>query len=136
MIYRAVRAVHRGYALTLFWLYFCLFGLAFFLIFILPPATIALLFLGIFGLVAAWSGNILLCAVGNALARRSLRRARCPHCGAGMERAAHREDSDGHGSSGAAADQELVACIQCGRRFERCGAAIEESDGHVALAGP
>jgi len=132
MIYRAVRAVHRGYALTLFWLYVGLFGVAFLLIFILPPATIALLFLGIFGLAFAWTGNLLLGAVGDALARKSLKRAICPHCQVRLEGGAASDRNRAQEGDG---PPLTVSCIHCGRCFEPSGAVVEELGDRVALSG-
>lgn len=123
MLYHAVRAVHRGYALTLFWLYIGLFGVAFLCIFVFPPATLALLFVGIFGLVVAYMGGVLLGVTENSLARSALRRSRCPSCGGAMGEPAAASAVAFAGAPGVAATDRT--CSVCGARFESSGSEID-----------
>lgn len=124
MLYHAVRVVHRGYALTLFWVYVGLFLLAFCLMFVLPLATIALLFLAIFGLAGAYLGKLVLELCENGLARRAFRRQACPNCQGSL-------DEPVPDASSRTKTAPPRVCIHCGTHFEACGAVIEDPQEHT-----
>ncbi|MFO0874560.1 MAG: hypothetical protein U0575_11395 [Phycisphaerales bacterium] len=121
MIYRVVRAVHRGYALTVFWIYVAAFAVAFCFMFILPFVTISLLFVAIFGLALAYFGEMILRGSENLLARASLRRGVCPIC-------------RGSGELSRSADGRL-GCLECASLFERHGAEVDPDALDPAPAG-
>ncbi len=80
MLYRIVRTINEWYALTLFWTFLGLFFVAFALVFVFPPGTIVLLFLGLGAMgVAVVCGRILR-GTQRSLARRALSQGRCPRC--------------------------------------------------------
>lgn len=118
MLYRVVRSIHRGYALTILWAYVGLFGLAFCFMFMFPPATLALVFAGIFGLAAAYVGEFMLGITENSLARGFLRRSTCPRC---------RGAVTGSVATGPR-DSTRTTCPACGTVFERNGAEVDPDE--------
>lgn len=118
MLYRAVRTIHRGYSLTVLWGYVALFGLAFCFMFMFPPATLALLFAGIFGLVAVYVGHLALGVAENSLARGSIKRSICPNCRQAIDQPAT-PPTQGSARS---------TCAGCGAVFERNGAEVDSDD--------
>ena len=110
MLYRAVRTVHRGYALTIFWTYIVAFVVAFCFMFILPLVTISLVFVAIFGLAVAYCGELILGGVEHMLGRRFLRRDICPMCRAeGLDRTV----------------ADRISCLRCRATFDPGGAEME-----------
>ena len=124
MIYRILRAVHRAYALTVFWLYLLLFGVAFMLIFVFPPGTLLLLFVGIFGLVFSVVGAQLLAGSEHLFARFSLRRESCPICREAdvIQRELASDEPDG----------SIYRCRACGAGFHVWGGEVDP-DGSPEL---
>ncbi len=55
-----LQAVNRNYALIVFWIYVGMFVLTFSMIFIFPPGALAMVFLGLGGLIVAVIGAQLL----------------------------------------------------------------------------
>lgn len=84
-LYRILRSIHRGYPLTVFWLYVGLFALAFPLIFVFPQLTLGLFGLGLAGLVGVILVAKLLDGLLHLTARRKLNAGACPDCGARRE---------------------------------------------------
>ena len=108
LMYRAIRAVHRGYPLTVFWLYVCAFLFSLPFLFLMPQVTLALLGLGLAGLVWVAIGEKLLGWSERLAARRALRHGSCPHCGSGLPQA---RDASAHWQ-----------CEVCGRSYLPTGA--------------
>lgn len=82
MLLRLLRRFNRGYAFGVFAIYLVAFGIAFLFIFIFPPATLALLFVSIFGLLVVQGLGFILRAVERRWNRKRLVQGRCPACGA------------------------------------------------------
>jgi len=138
-IYRIVRSVNRAYAFAVLWCYIAAFVVAFALMFVFPPGTLLLVFLGVFGLVAAVGGAQILGGIEHLLARRLIRQERCPACG--MHRT-FEPITRGRSTEASGADRERHApetsgrlgCNACGAAYERWGGEIE-SVSSMALIG-
>ncbi|MHC5002145.1 MAG: hypothetical protein ACYTJ0_03400 [Planctomycetota bacterium] len=104
--YRMLHAVHESYALGVFWLYLGLFLLTLALIFVFPPVALAMVFLGLAGLLPAVVAGKLLAAIVAALARALLGQGTCPGCAS--RRLPEPEAADWQ-------------CEQCGRSYDRSG---------------
>lgn len=130
MLYRLLRAANRWFALTMFWLYVAMFGLAFSLIFIFPPGTILLLFTGIFGLVVVVIAGQVLRLCTEFCTRRVLSGGTCPAC-----QAAHAiVVSTRTGEEGV--EQTVTRCERCGATFTASGRELEETyDRQAAVVG-
>ena len=128
MLYRVVRAVKRGYAFGVFWLYLAAFLLAFALVFVFPPGTILLLFLAIFGLVFFVATGHAIRFVAHLLARGLLKKDICPVCRA--------EGTLEPASTGQPNEIEAGTrlCRACGAAYLATGAEAE--DDMVRYASP
>ena len=80
MLYRVLRWITTWYPLAVLWLCIAAMILAFSLMFVFPPGTLLLLFLGLAGLGAAVIGFRGLQAMQRRLARRSMAHGVCPSC--------------------------------------------------------
>jgi hypothetical protein len=83
--YRLLHWITREYPIAVFWLYVAAFLLAFSMIFVFPPATIVLLWLGLVGLVFVTLIAKLLGLGDRWLARHILDGGGCPECGDRMQ---------------------------------------------------
>lgn len=83
--YRLVHWIAREYPIAVFWMYVAAFGLAFSMIFVFPPATIVLLWLGLTGLVFVVLIAKVLAFGDRWLARYILDGGGCPGCGERMQ---------------------------------------------------
>jgi len=82
MLYRFARGFNELYGITVFALFVTAFFVAFAFTLIYPIVPIVMLFLAIFGVAFFSVFNRMLRGVERALARRGLRRGRCPACAA------------------------------------------------------
>ena len=80
MLYTILRAINEWYAITVLWVYVLLFVVAFALIFVFPPAPLAMVFLGVIGLGLATLVSKVLRRLQNTIARRMIARGECPRC--------------------------------------------------------
>jgi len=149
LLYRFIRRVNRAFALAVLWTYIGAFVLAFSLMFVFPPGTLLLVFLGVFGLVAAVGGAQLLGGTEHFLARSLIRREWCPRCGRSESltstrgyRSSGEEQSGGGRSIGGQSGGERAGgegaartvCRSCGAAFEAWGGEIEAVPP-IAFAG-
>lgn len=82
MILRLLRHFNRAYGYAVFGIYLAAFGIAFLFIFIFPPATLALLFISIFGLIFFNVLGFALRTIERRWNRARLAKGLCPECGA------------------------------------------------------
>ncbi|MBM4111037.1 MAG: hypothetical protein FJ254_06745 [Phycisphaerae bacterium] len=82
MILKFLRHLNRAYGFLVFAIYLAAFGIAFLFIFIFPPATLALLFLSIMGLLVFKALGSVLLTVERRWNRARLAKGICPECGA------------------------------------------------------
>ncbi|MBL9121126.1 MAG: zf-TFIIB domain-containing protein [Phycisphaerae bacterium] len=108
MLYRIARAVAEAFKFVAFGGFVVAFFVAFAFVFILPVVPLFLIISAPFVLVLCWIASDLLGALEQAIARRSLRRGKCPACENGIER--FRFDG-----------QEIHECGHCRRIFESDG---------------
>ena len=110
VLYRALRFVNANYALTVFWGYVILFGIALALIFVFPPLPLFMIFIGVafLGLFALMAKC--LSAMERTVARHALRHGVCPSC---------RQPNP----APAMVDNRWQ-CVHCGAAFEPSGALI------------
>jgi hypothetical protein len=80
-LYRVLNATLQGYTLVAFWVFMAMFLLAFVSMFVFPPLSIMLVFVGLFGLFGAWAGHRVLGLVVGRIARLLLGGGMCPACG-------------------------------------------------------
>jgi hypothetical protein len=83
-LYAIVSAVSAGYPIAVLWCYVAAFVLAMALMFVFPPGTIVLLWVGLMSLAAVVIVHHLLALMRNVVARFLLSRGSCPSCGHGM----------------------------------------------------
>ncbi|MBM4114287.1 MAG: hypothetical protein FJ252_00225 [Phycisphaerae bacterium] len=82
MILRLLRQLNRAYGYAVFGIYLAAFGIAFLFVFIFPPATLALLFISIFGLLFFNVLGFVLRTIEKRWNRARLDKGLCPECGA------------------------------------------------------
>lgn len=82
MILKLLRQLNRAYGYAVFGIYLAAFGIAFLFVFIFPPATLALLFISIFGLLFFNVLGFALRTLERRWNRARLGRGLCPECGA------------------------------------------------------
>jgi len=80
VLYRILRWITTWYPLAVLWLCILAMILAFSLMFVFPPGTLLLLFLGLAGLGTAVIGFRALQAMQRGVARRSMAHGVCPSC--------------------------------------------------------
>jgi len=80
VIYGILRAINEWYGIAVLWLYVLLFFVAFALIFVFPPAPLAMVFLGVIGLGFASVVSKALRRMQHAVARRMISHGECPRC--------------------------------------------------------
>jgi hypothetical protein len=85
--YRILHGISQSFSLAVLWAYIGAFLLAMALMFVFPPATILLLWLGLMGLGAVVIVGKLLDVVVRSVARLILRGGACPRCGRRMQSA-------------------------------------------------
>jgi ribosomal protein L37AE/L43A len=110
--YRLLRAVNRGYSIAVLWTYVAAFFIGWAFVFVFPQITLALVFLGLLGLVGAVIGARVLAFLQEVVARGSLAAGSCPGCGAAIE---HPADEPGAWS-----------CSACGGAYSARGAERRE----------
>ncbi|MFM1883791.1 MAG: hypothetical protein RJA05_2200 [Planctomycetota bacterium] len=82
MVLKLLRQLNRAYGYAVFGIYLVAFGIAFLFVFIFPPATLALLFISIFGLLFFNALGFMLRTIERRWNRARLDKGRCPECGA------------------------------------------------------
>jgi ribosomal protein L37AE/L43A len=80
VLYRILRWITTWYPLGVLWLCIAAMIVAFSLMFVFPPGTLLLLFIGLAGLGAAVIGFRALQALQRGLARRAIAHGVCPSC--------------------------------------------------------
>jgi ribosomal protein L37AE/L43A len=80
VLYRILRWITTWYPLAVLWLCIVAMIVAFSLMFVFPPGTLLLLFLGLAGLGSAVLGFRALQAMQRGVARRSMAHGICPSC--------------------------------------------------------
>jgi hypothetical protein len=113
--YRLVHWITCEYPIAVFWLYVAAFLLAFSMIFVFPPATIVLLWLGLVGLAFVTLTAKLLGLGDRWLARHILDGGGCPECGDRMQ--TRRDPACPWG------------CPSCGAQFSASGAQTPVNAG-------
>lgn len=81
MILKLLRQLNRAYGYAVFGIYLAAFGIAFLFVFIFPPATLALLFISIFGLLFFNVLGFVLRTIERRWNRARLAKGLCPECG-------------------------------------------------------
>jgi hypothetical protein len=112
MLLRLLRRFNRAYGYAVFALYLAAFGIAFLFVFIFPPATLALLFLSIFGLLFFNVLGFVLRTIERRWNRARLGKGLCPECGAAA-------------LSAVVANQAATQCGVCDARHDAAGAWIK-----------
>ena len=108
LFYRVLRTISEAYAIGVLFIYIAMFGLALVFMFIMPPATIVLLWIGLFSLpVAIILGKVISVSL-NSLSRGYLRMGVCPSCG-------HRAEGD------QPLLQEEWTCPECDTTYTKHG---------------
>jgi len=82
MLLRLLRQLNRAYGYAVFAIYLAAFGIAFLFVFIFPPATLAMLFISIFGLLFFNALGFVLRTIERRWNRARLAKGICPVCGA------------------------------------------------------
>lgn len=116
MLFRMLYALNRWYALAVLWIYIALFVLAFALMFIFPPASLAMVFLGVIGLGVAGLAFKAMHAAQSALVRRMISRGQCPLC----------SETNQYGQR-----EGQFACVRCNAVFLDNGMEVEASRDHA-----
>jgi len=80
VLYGILRAINEWYAIVVLWVYVLLFFAALGLIFVFPPAPLAMVFLGVVGLGLANVVSKALHGLQHAVARRMINHGECPRC--------------------------------------------------------
>lgn len=123
MFYRILCSFNDDFGLFVFFLYLAAFALAFVLIFVFPPGALALVLLGLLGLVGVWV--VVGCSrmLERSICRRQLDAGRCPFC------------SGAFLVPGDAGQLEHVQCPQCSQAFEPDGRRheLDEEDDDEVL---
>lgn len=109
MLYRLLCSFNDGFGLVVFFGYLAAFVLAFLLVFLFPPGALALVLLGLVGLVLVWIFFGVSKAIEASLGRRSIDEGTCPECG--EELLPPVESSD----------PVYVCCSECGQAYELTG---------------
>ena len=113
MLYRLLCNFNDNIGLVVFLVYLAAFLLAFILVFIFPIGALALVFLGLMGLVGVWILTASTRAFERSIGRRALATARCPVCDGDTSPPSER------------GGLEHVACLQCEQAFELDGRRFE-----------
>jgi ribosomal protein L37AE/L43A len=87
VVYRVLRWIVGWYPLGVLWLCIIAMFIAFSLMFIFPPGTLLLLFVGLAGTGLAVLGFRFLQSILRSIARHKIAEGFCPKCGAMQERA-------------------------------------------------
>jgi hypothetical protein len=112
MILRLLRQLNRAYGYAVFGIYLAAFGIAFLFVFIFPPATLALLFISIFGLLVFNMLGFALRTIERRWNRARLGKGLCPECGSAA-------------LSAVAAGSGEIRCGACDARHDAQGAWIK-----------
>jgi ribosomal protein L37AE/L43A len=121
MLYRILRAINHIYPVAVLWMYIGAFLLAMSLMFIFPPGTLILLWMGLVSLVGVVIVAKVLVGAQRAVARHVLSAGVCPYCG---ERSARVRDP-----------AEEWRCEACGTSFLPGGAEVRRAPATPAIAG-
>lgn len=124
VLYRIVHFINAWFAIAMLWVFIAALLLALSMMFILPPITILLLFLGLIGLGLAVVVARLLRFAQHALARYALAGGVCPRCAAGGQQRFTPQEAP----SDPAAPWR---CEACGSEFLLSGAEAESSDNRA-----
>ncbi|MCE9618398.1 MAG: hypothetical protein K8R92_00620 [Planctomycetes bacterium] len=118
MILRVLRALNRSYPFVVFFGYLAAFVLAFICMFSFPLGALVLVIGSVLSLaLVVFVGEVLL-GVERILARRALRRRRCPACRMGPVQT----------------NSTRFHCLGCGSRFESNGSAAVDAEEEPAPA--
>ncbi len=112
MILKLLRQLNRAYGYAVFGIYLAAFGIAFLFVFIFPPATLALLFISIFGLLFFNVLGFVLRTIERRWNRARLGKGLCPECGAAA-------------LSAVASGSGEIQCGACDARHDAQGAWIK-----------
>ena len=85
VLYRFVSAVNAVYGLAVAWVYIAAFLAALGMVFIFPPGTLLVFFIGLASLGLAVAMGYVIDALTRWMARRALARSRCPRCGDSLQ---------------------------------------------------
>jgi len=116
MLYRILCSFNDDFGLFVFFTYLAAFCLAFVLVFVFPPGALALVLLGLFGIIGIWILVSCSRSLERSLGRKLLIGGNCPVCAGGLQEP---ESLDG-----------LVhrICSDCGQGFESDGRRCEPED--------
>jgi len=115
--YRIFRRLHEGFQVSALMLYVIAFAAAFTCLFVFPPVTILLFWLGLFSLPLAFFLSRGLGRARHAVAAAVLRRGHCPLCGERVELAR--------------AESRRWSCVGCGAIFAEGG--VEQQGREVGV---
>ena len=114
-----ISAVNAVYGLAVAWVYIAAFVLALGMVFIFPPGTLLVFFIGLASLGLAVALGKLIDAITRGMARRSMASGRCPRCRDLLTHAGER------------GDERPVVCALCGSAFlDDGGETIASEQSH------
>jgi hypothetical protein len=108
VLYRIAAAVNATYGLAVAWTYIAAFVLALGMIFIFPPGTLLVFFIGLASLGLAVALGKVIDAITRSMARRSMASGRCPRCRDVLALISH-------------GDESPAICALCGSAFTSDG---------------
>jgi len=80
VLYRVIHALNAWFTIAMFWCYLVMFLIALPMMFVFPPGTLLLLFIGLASLIFVIPAGRILSFTEHVVARSSLAHHKCPRC--------------------------------------------------------